>query len=379
LTRRAKQAAGFGVLPVVQKAHSARRLLDYLARERRHIAPKEERIARCRNLSARTSTRQNRKLHDDRPEIVASATNFNRVHSATCASKSIGLRQFGAFSDARTYPRDETPSILRPIAHLNCLLLAEQMVSSLKSKGKSALTAAIILLSTIFVAIGAADSAAAQTMTANAGTTPQSATVSTAFTNALAVTVKDAGNNPVSGVSVTFTAPGAGASGTFSNSTATITVITNASGVASAPITANATAGGPYTVTAASAGLTTVNFSLTNTAGTATQMTANAGTTPQSTAVSTAFTNALAVTVKDAGNNPVSGVNVTFTAPGAGASGTFSNATNTITVATNASGIASAPITANATAGGPYTVTAASAGLTTVNFSLTNTPAQQRR
>ena len=53
-------------------------------------------------------------------------------------------------------------------------------------------------------------------MTANAGTTPQSATVSTAFANALAVTVLDAGSNPVAGVNVTFTAPGAGASGQFS-------------------------------------------------------------------------------------------------------------------------------------------------------------------
>jgi len=218
-------------------------------------------------------------------------------------------------------------------------------------------------------------SASATSMTANAGATPQSATISTAFANALAVTVRDAGNNPVAGVNVTFTAPGSGTSGVFSNGTATITVSTNASGVASAPFTANATAGGPYTVTASSAGLTSVNFSLTNTPASATSMTANAGTTPQSTVVSTAFANALAVTVRDAGNNPVAGVNVTFTAPGSGASGVFSNGTATITVATNASGVASAPFTANATAGGPYTVTASSSGLTAVNFSLTNTPA----
>jgi hypothetical protein len=211
------------------------------------------------------------------------------------------------------------------------------------------------------------------TMTANAGTTPQSATISTAFANALAVTVKDAGGNPVSGVNVTFTAPGSGASGVFSNSTATIVVATNASGVASAPFTANATAGGAYTVTATASGLTTVNFSLTNTAGAPTTMMANAGTTPQSAAVSTVFASALAVMVKDAGSNPVSGVNVTFTAPGSGASGTFSNSTTTITVTTNATGVASAPFTANATVGGPYTVTATASGLTTVNFSLTNT------
>src|SRR5437660_4509720 len=213
---------------------------------------------------------------------------------------------------------------------------------------------------------------AATTMTANAGTTPQSTTISTAFANALAVTVKDAGSNPVSGVNVTFTAPGAGASGVFSNSTATITVATDASGVASTPFTANATAGGPYTVTAAATGLTPVNFSLTNTVGAATTMTANAGTTPQSATISTAFANALAVTVKDAGSNPVSGVNVTFAAPGSGASGVFSNSTATIIVATNALGVASAPFTANTTAGGPYAVTAAATGLTTLNFSLTN-------
>src|SRR5438876_11765328 len=136
------------------------------------------------------------------------------------------------------------------------------------------------------------------TMTANAGTTTQSATISTAFANALAVTVKDAGSNPVSGVNVTFAAPGSGASGVFSNSTTTITVATNALGVASAPFTANTTAGGPYTVTAAATGLTPVNFSLTNTAVPPSTMTANAGTTPQSAAISTAFANALAVTVK---------------------------------------------------------------------------------
>ena len=208
------------------------------------------------------------------------------------------------------------------------------------------------------------------TMTANAGTTPQSTVVSTAFANALAVTVRDSGSNPVSGVNVTFTAPGAGASGIFSNSTATIVVATNASGVAAAPFTANGTAGGAYTVTAMATGLTTVNFSLTNTVGAPATMTANAGTTPQSATISTAFANALAVTVRDSGNNPVSGVNVTFTAPGAGASGIFSNSTATIVVATNASGVAAAPFTANSTVGGAYTVTAMVTGLTTVNFSL---------
>jgi hypothetical protein len=101
------------------------------------------------------------------------------------------------------------------------------------------------------------------TMTLNAGTTPQTATAGTAFGAALAVTVKDAGSNPLAGVPVTFTAPGSGASGLFSNSTATIVVATNASGIASASITANASAGGPYNVSAAAGGLS-VTFALTN-------------------------------------------------------------------------------------------------------------------
>src|SRR5947208_3332722 len=213
----------------------------------------------------------------------------------------------------------------------------------------------------------------ASSITANAGTTPQSTTISTAFANALAVTVKDAGSNPVSGVNVTFTAPGAGASGVFSNSTATIIVATNGSEEPRAGLTGNARGGAADTDTTAAAGLTPVNFSLTNTVGAATTMTANAGTTPQSATISTAVSNALAVTVKDAGSNPVSGVNVTFTAPGAGASGVFSNSTATIIVATNGSEEPRAGLTGNARGGAADTDTTAAAGLTPVNFSLTNT------
>ena len=212
----------------------------------------------------------------------------------------------------------------------------------------------------------------ASIMTANVGTTPQSATVSTAFANALAVTVTDAHNNPVSGVVIQFTAPGSGASGLFSNSTIQFQPMTNSSGVATAPFTANSTAGGPYSVTAGAPSLTQVSFSLTNLAGSASSMTANAGTTPQTVTVGNAFTPP-AVTVQDSLHNPISGVNVTFTAPASGASGTFSNSTATITVATNSSGVASAPFTSN-TKAGSYSVTASATGLTSVNFSLTNNP-----
>ena len=55
---------------------------------------------------------------------------------------------------------------------------------------------------------------AAATVTATAGT-PQSTVINTAFGTALQATVRDAGNNPVAGVTVTFTAPANGASARF--------------------------------------------------------------------------------------------------------------------------------------------------------------------
>ncbi|MBX7223284.1 MAG: hypothetical protein K1Y36_25455 [Blastocatellia bacterium] len=89
----------------------------------------------------------------------------------------------------------------------------------------------------------------------------QSTTVTTAFTNPLAVTVTSANGEPVNGGQVTFTPPGSGASCTLAGNPATITGGTATSGT----VTANATAGGPYTVAASARGVATgVNFSLTN-------------------------------------------------------------------------------------------------------------------
>jgi CSLREA domain-containing protein len=102
-------------------------------------------------------------------------------------------------------------------------------------------------------------------LTTNSGS-PQSAYITMAFGASLQATVLDQYSNPYSGATVTFTAPSRGASATFSNSTNTITVITNGSGVASSgTLTANGTAGS-YSVSAAVTGLPSVNFSLTNTA-----------------------------------------------------------------------------------------------------------------
>src|SRR5258706_143026 len=247
--------------------------------------------------------------------------------------------------------------------------------ATLNTAGNQTITATDTVTASITGTSGpiAVSAGAPSTMTANAGTTPQSATINTAFAVAPAVTVRDAGNNPVPGVSVTFTAPGAGASGLFSNLTTTITVATNASGIAAAPFTANGTAGGPYIVTAASAGLTPGSASPTPTARVTAHNACRLLLPKTARAVTLFFLMIRRPPRSTLFPYPTLFRSVTFTAPGAGASGLFSNLTTTITVVTNASGIAAAPFTANATAGGPYIVTAASAGLTTVNFSLTNT------
>ena len=98
------------------------------------------------------------------------------------------------------------------------------------------------------------------------GGTPQSAYLTATFALPLQVTVLDGGNNPIQGLTVTFTAPASGPSGTFPGGFLTATAATNSSGVASSPaFTANTTAGGPYSVTATVSGIAaTASFSLTN-------------------------------------------------------------------------------------------------------------------
>jgi hypothetical protein len=235
---------------------------------------------------------------------------------------------------------------------------------------------------TVTASVAGAQASASFSLTNNAGPAAsisvtsgsgQSATVSTAFAAPLVATVQDSNQNPVSGVTVTFAAPGSGASGTFAGGANT--AVTNSSGVAtSAVFTANATVGGPYTVAATVSGVATpANFTLTNTAAVET-VTATSGT-PQSATISTAFAAPLVATVKT-GATPDSGLVVTFTAPASGASGTFADSgTNVTTATTNASGVAtSAVFTANATAGGPYNVvTTAPGAAAPANFSLTNT------
>jgi hypothetical protein len=101
-------------------------------------------------------------------------------------------------------------------------------------------------------------------MTAASGDT-QSAILGATFSTPLAVSVFNANGHLVQGVSVTFTLPLGGASGTFPGGQNSVTVITDANGCATAPaLTSNLTAGS-YSVAAQAAGLSTVaEFQLAN-------------------------------------------------------------------------------------------------------------------
>lgn len=101
------------------------------------------------------------------------------------------------------------------------------------------------------------------TIVATAGT-PQSTAIGTLFSNALQATVADASGNPISGVTVSFSAPTSGASAAFNGST-TVASITNANGVATPPTPTANSQTGSYQVVAAVSGLgATATFNLTN-------------------------------------------------------------------------------------------------------------------
>ena len=101
-------------------------------------------------------------------------------------------------------------------------------------------------------------------LTATAGNN-QSTTVGTPFPNNLVVTLKDASGNPISGVSIVFTAPTSGASVNFVGGNIGTT---DANGEVSKAVTANVITGS-YTVTAMTLGSSPLSatFNLTNNAG----------------------------------------------------------------------------------------------------------------
>jgi hypothetical protein len=283
---------------------------------------------------------------------------FNFYFDAVASGSTVSWLQISPNSGVQTTPKTVTTSVsatsLPPGVYTGEVVLSEYPSNTM------AMTVPVILTIT--------DPHVPATITATSGT-PQTAVVAKPFALPLAATVKDSGGNPVSGVLVTFNAPGTGASGTFACSGNT--AITNASGLATSQVFTANTKSGRYTVTGTANALTTApGFSMTNKAGPPASIAATAGT-PQTATVNTAFATNLGATVRDKYSNPVSGATVTFNAPASGASGTFAGGVDTAT--TNAQGVATAAVfTANSTAG-TYTVTATEGAFTTTpGFALTN-------
>jgi CSLREA domain-containing protein len=194
---------------------------------------------------------------------------------------------------------------------------------------------------------------------------PQTTPINTAFPVPLQIVVRDGANNPVSGRTVNFAAPGSGASAGLSANSC----VTDAAGQCPTGIIATANGSiGSYVVTATTTGVAAAaNFNLTNTTGAAATLTI-AGGSNQSTLINTAFGTALLVSVRDSGNNPVQGAVVTFVPPGSGAGANLSSTTCT----TNAAGQCQVTATANGVPGS-YVVSASVPGVATpVQFNLTN-------
>jgi hypothetical protein len=283
---------------------------------------------------------------------------FNFYFDAVASGSTVSWLQISPNSGVQTTPKVVTASV--SATALPAGVYTGEVVLSEYPSNTMAMTVPVILTIT--------DPHVPASIVTTSGT-PQTAAVTKAFAEALAATVKDSGGNPVSGVLVTFNAPGSGASGTFACSGNT--AITNASGLATSQVFTANTKSGRYTVTGSASALTTSpGFALTNKAGAPASIAATAGT-PQTATVNTAFGTQLAATVKDAYGNPVGGATVTFTAPASGASGTFAGGVNTAT--TNAQGVATAPVFTANTVAGAYTVTAAvGAHTTSPGFALTN-------
>ena len=202
---------------------------------------------------------------------------------------------------------------------------------------------ATLLASPIALGAGAAVSIAPN------GGNNQTTTVATAVPVAPSVKVADSNGNPVAGTIVTFTTSN-GATVTNASTTAlSVTVTTNASGIAQLTAWTLGNNPGPFTMTATATGLagSPVTFSATGVAGPAVAL---AFTVPPSTSASSGAALAIqpVVQLKDGLGNDVSQSTVSITASVVSGTGSLASAT----AVTNASGLATfSGLTITGTAG----------------------------
>jgi Zn-dependent metalloprotease len=204
----------------------------------------------------------------------------------------------------------------------------------------------------------------------------QAAALQTQFSNPLKVRMKDYLERPVTGATVTFTAPASGPSAVFANTgTNTAAAVTDANGIATSPIVSANNINGSYMIMASVSGLeSSVAFQMRNVDPALPASISIVSGSNQSTPLQTPFSQLLKVKITNGLGQVLSGKTVTFTAPAVGASGTFGNThTNVSSAVTDANGIATASaFTANTIRGG-YAIMATVSGLaSSANFHLFN-------
>jgi len=185
------------------------------------------------------------------------------------------------------------------------------------------------------------------TIAVNAGNS-QTVAIGTAVATRPSVIVRDANANPVAGASVTFAVATGGGTVTGANAT------TDSSGIATVGSWTLGLILGAQTLTATSGAFPPVVFTATATPGAATVILVSAGNN-QSAQVGTVVAIPPSVIVRDAFNNPVSGVIVTFAvATGNGIAvgvNTFTNANGIATVGSWTLGLQAGAQTLTATSG----------------------------
>jgi hypothetical protein len=201
-----------------------------------------------------------------------------------------------------------------------------------------------------------------------AGGQGMSAQVTEEFPDPIAVRVEDEFGNAVPEATVDLALPGSGPSATFAGGGASYSDSSDASGVIEAPLMTANTLAGDWNATASASGVPNLIISETNAAGPAAELAVVSGG-GQTAAAGGTFGEPLVALVSDVHGNPVPNAPVSFSAPGAGPSGSFASP-GTQTGANGRAG--SGTITANDVLG-DWTATASSgalsatAGLTNVD------------
>lgn len=195
----------------------------------------------------------------------------------------------------------------------------------------------------------------------------QTAQVTRAVPVAPRVLVRDAAGNPVSGVAVEFQVASGGGTAISGRQ------VTDIAGVAEVGAWFLGGSPGTNTLTASAAGLTTVTFTATATPGQAASLAAASATT-QSAVAGSVVDSPPAVVIRDAVNNPVPGVAVTFTVTAGGGSlttGAAGTPASSVTVTTDAAGRAAVTTWRLGTTLASNVVTASAPGLAMVTFTAT--------